>query len=127
MKFYVLTAALLLSLFATSNSFAGEPSRDMLGKMGLSGMKTMSDSQGMQVRGMGSFTYVAGTSVANGFNGSTTTNVYNAGSTVGYGATTAVGGSLSLAGGAASFNGHTSFFVVGAAGGSFAFAGPVHH
>jgi hypothetical protein len=51
---YVLPILALVALFA-GQAMAGDGnvSQDMLAKMGLSGMQTMSDTQGSAVRGMG--------------------------------------------------------------------------
>ena len=60
MKLSAFVAALVVAVAASA--FAGEPSKSSLSKMGLSGVTKMTDAQGLQVRGMGSFAAVGGAS-----------------------------------------------------------------
>ncbi len=53
MKNVLLTLALVALFAAPAMAANGNLSNDMLSKMGLSGMQTMSDAQGTAVRGMG--------------------------------------------------------------------------
>ena len=121
MKWNVFVGALIVAMTATSSLFAGEPSRAMLNKMGLSGMKPMTGSQGSEVRGMGTFAYVGGFS-SSSLLGNTGTNGYLAGASHHTGSSLAVGASISVSGvgGVTPFG--SGFILGGSVGGSIAYA-----
>ena len=95
----VLIASCALVLFAcVSSASAAEPiSNSMLSNMGLGSMQTLSDTDGMAVRGKGTFAGVWGGSTAV-FQGSSATNNYEAGAQWAGSASYADGGSMSFAG-----------------------------
>jgi|SRR5579862_7542644 len=110
----ILFALASIVAFSVAPAFAGEGqvSNQTLNKMGLSGMKVMSDQQGMQVRGL-SIAVVGGFSQAASWTRgaeASTTNFYFAA-----GQHSASGGNLS---GAATLNlGYHSSLTIVAAGG----------
>jgi hypothetical protein len=76
----VIFASCALVLFAfVSSAAAGEPiSKSTLSNMGLGSMQSLSDADGMAVRGKGTFAGVWGSSTAQ-WNGQSATNNYEAG------------------------------------------------
>jgi hypothetical protein len=76
MKSFAIACALML--FAASASAADAVSESTLGSMGLGKMQSMSDNDGLAVRGKGTFANVLGTS-ATSFHGQTASNSYEAG------------------------------------------------
>ena len=55
MKNLIIAAVAVAVLSFAGNIFAGDISQDMLSDMGLGNMQTMSDTQGLEVRGIGYF------------------------------------------------------------------------
>jgi len=117
----LLTIASVLVLSA-SPAFAGEGqiSKQSLAKMGLSGMQTMSDAQGMQIRGTAAIVIVSGKSTAT-VPGATSTNSYYA-TASGSGSHAASGDNFSVAGDATITLHSITVHVVGAGGASSASA-----
>jgi hypothetical protein len=97
-----------------------------LASFGLSGMQQMTDVQGTNIRGMGTYAYVYGGGVANALGGTSQYNAYGAGANHFFGSSTAVGvsGSLAVSGGALITPGGTFAIVTGglAVGGGYAYA-----
>jgi hypothetical protein len=96
MRSFAIACAILMLFAATASAGDLAVSKNTLGSMGLSGMQTMSDSDGLAVRGKGTFANVWGGSVAD-FHGQHSENFYEAGANwLGY-ASSAGGNSLSFA------------------------------
>jgi hypothetical protein len=93
----VLIASALLVLFASMASAAEPISKSTLGSMGLGSMQTLSDNDGLAIRGKGTFAGVAGGSTAL-YNGSSSANNYEAGAQWVGKSSFAKGSSLSFAG-----------------------------
>jgi hypothetical protein len=91
-------ACAALMLFAATASAAEKVSKSTLSSMGLSGMQEMSDSDGLAVRGKGTFAGVWGGSQANWYGGQSSTNAYESGAQWLGKSSGAVGGSFSFAG-----------------------------
>ncbi|REK19287.1 MAG: hypothetical protein DWQ37_01460 [Planctomycetota bacterium] len=94
-------AGVALALMAVSTASAGEPagiSKNTLGNMGLGSMQTMSDTEGMTVRGKGTFAGVWGGSTAAWSGGQVSNNNYEAASSWAHKPAFAKGESLSFAG-----------------------------
>jgi hypothetical protein len=94
---YAIACALLV-LFATTASAADKVSKSALSSMGLAGMQEMSDSDGMAVRGKGTFAGVWGGSRAQWYGGQESINNYESGANWIGKSSGAVGGSFSFAG-----------------------------
>jgi len=84
-------------LFATAASASEPVAKPTLSSMGLGSMQQMSDTDGLAVRGKGTYASVWGGSQANIRGGQYAYNRYNAGA-AGYGNSNAVGDSFSFAG-----------------------------
>ena len=67
MKNLIFAAIAVAMLTVAGNAFAADISQDMLSEMGLGDMQTMSDSQGMDVRGMGFYHHSPATATVSGF------------------------------------------------------------
>lgn len=91
-------ACAALMLFAATASAGEKVSKSTLSSMGLSGMQEMSDSDGLAVRGKGTFAGVWGGSTANWYGGQSSVNNYEAGAQWLGKSSGAVGGSFSFAG-----------------------------
>ena len=65
MKNLIFAAVALTTLMVAGSAFAADISQDMLSEMGLGDMQTMSDSQGMDVRGMGFYYQIGRASYRN--------------------------------------------------------------
>ena len=91
--------ALAVGLMLASNAWAGEKSiaGDTLHQMGLGSMQTLSDAQGLSVRGKGTFAGVSGSSTAR-WGGQISTNSYAASSSWLGKPAAALGSSFSFAG-----------------------------
>jgi len=98
MKSFAIACAALMLLAATASAGDLAVSKSTLGSMGLGGMQTMSDDDGMTVRGKGTFAAVWGGSVANWPGQQSSNNNYAAGAKWIGAPASAVGGSLSFAG-----------------------------
>ena len=61
MKNMIIAAVAVAMLACVGSVQAGEVSNDMLSDMGLSGMQSMSDAQGLEVRGMGGYARISTT------------------------------------------------------------------
>lgn len=95
-----LFAGVALAGLIASTASAGEPagiSKSTLGNMGLGSMQTMSDTEGMAVRGKGTLAGVWGSSTAV-FQGSSATNNYEAAASWAGKSSYANGKSMSFAG-----------------------------
>jgi hypothetical protein len=108
MKYVLLTLAVVALFAGQALATDGNVSQNMLSKMGLSGMKVMSDTQGTAIRGMG-FVAVSGSSTVRlGFNVATDNYIasghcFAVGGTVrvlGAGLNTTIGPWVATAGGA---------------------------
>jgi hypothetical protein len=118
MKKFAIACAVAVLGFSLANSVsAGEISKSNLGSMGLGSMQSISDNEGLLVRGKGTTATVWGISSARYF-GASSSNGYFASSHHHRGSALAVGANASVAGGL-SFRG---LAIVGAGGASFAFA-----
>jgi hypothetical protein len=96
MRSFAIACGVLMLFAATASAGDLAVSKNTLGSMGLGGMQTLSDSDGMAVRGKGTFSNVWGGSSAT-FNDQHAENFYEAGSSwLGY-KTSAGGNSLSFA------------------------------
>ena len=82
------------SAFAADNQVADQT----LAKMGLGSMQSMSDNDGLAVRGKGTSAHVWGSSTANWYGGQTANNNYEAGASWLGASSNAVGKSFSFAG-----------------------------
>jgi hypothetical protein len=97
MRSFVLASAILMLLAATAAAGELAVSKSTLSDMGLGGMQSMTDSDGLAVRGKGTFASVWGGSKAT-FPGQSSENHYEAGAQwLGKGSS-AGGNSLSFAG-----------------------------
>ncbi|MEX2333250.1 MAG: hypothetical protein WD600_03270 [Pseudohongiella sp.] len=98
MKNVLIASCALVLLACVSTATAAEPiSKSTLGNMGLSGMQSLSDADGMAIRGKGTFAGVWGGSTAL-WQGSAASNNYEAGAQWVNKDSTALGNSLSFAG-----------------------------
>lgn len=128
MKVFSAAIVLLAGLVATAS--AGERgatiSKSNLSGFGFASMTQMSDNDGLAVRGMGTkaSAWGSGSATYNSPNGTaTSSNGYRASSQNKRGDSLAAGANVSLAGEAWSGrHGKTNFIVIGAAGGSVAYA-----
>jgi hypothetical protein len=110
MKTFAFGCAALMMLAATASANELAVSKSTLGSMGLGAMQTISDSEGMTVRGKATFAAVWGGSSANWF-GQSSNNNYAAGAAH-FGNTPASAGGNSLSGA-----GVVGFFLIGGGGG----------
>lgn len=98
MKTLAIACATLMLLAATASAGELAVSKSTLGSMGLGAMRTMSDDDGMTVRGKATFATVWGGSVANWPGQQSSGNNYAAGAGWLGAPSSAVGGSVSFAG-----------------------------
>jgi hypothetical protein len=75
---FIASSALVLFAFVSAASAGEAISKSTLGHMGLGGMQIMSDTDGMAIRGKGTFAGVWGSSTAQ-WNGQSANNNYEAG------------------------------------------------
>jgi hypothetical protein len=111
MKTLAIGCAALMLLAATASADELAVSKSTLNTMGLGGMQTMSNSDGMAVRGKATFATVFGGSVANWPPGQSSANNYAAGA--GW-----LGSPSSAGGGSFSFAGNVSVVFVADGGGT---------
>jgi hypothetical protein len=117
----LIVAAAVLATGLVASAKAGEVSKSTLGNMGFGAVSTMSDAEGMAIRGKGTSASVWGESTANygnrhGLN--TSTNGYEASASHHHGSSLAGGANLSAAGNVSNHGYNVNF----AGGGSIAFA-----
>ena len=67
MKNLIIAAVAVAVVSFAGSAFAGDISNDMLSDMGLGNMQSMSDDQGMDVRGSGYYGYGSATATVSGF------------------------------------------------------------
>ena len=119
-------ASLLMVAGVANAASPGQVPDSALASFGLGGMQQMTDVQGANIRGMGTYAYVSGTGTANALGGTTQTDAYSAGASHYFGSSLAVGASGSLAvGGGALITPFGTFAVVTgglAVGGAVAYA-----
>ena len=129
----MITALSIVFAMTATQAFAadGQVSQNALDAFGLSSLQVVSDADGMNVRGQGSFTYVSGGSfsaVGSPFGATATANKYKAGS-LNKGTSDSAGGSESISYGIhvvenVAANGDVSSvsrsLEIGSAGGSWA-------
>jgi hypothetical protein len=128
MKNFAFACAALMLLAATAS--AAEPvAKSTLSSMGLGSMQTMTDNDGLAVRGKGTSASVWGGSAANWYGGQSSVNNYSANASWLGKSSNAVGKSFSFAGklqvsGAAD---PTGFAIQGSLSGGFAGGGASAH
>lgn len=116
MKKLALALVLVAGIAASASAADRAVSKSTLSSMGLSSMQVMSDTDGLAVRGKGTFAFTWGGSSAN-FLGQQSVNNYSSGSTKFFGGPSgSKGGSLSF-GGIVGGIGSGSGFIVGGIGG----------
>ena len=122
MKNVITGLALVLALTAT-NAIAGEGqlSNNELDAFGLTSLNAVSDAEGMEIRGQGTFAFVAGGSYSS-LPGTATANVYAAGASHITKSSQAEGGSISASNFQITLNSHVLSVSNGSAGGASASA-----
>lgn len=118
MKKFAIMCVVTAVVACVSSVKAGEVSKSTLGSLGLGSMQQLSDNDGLTVRGKGTSASVWGQSTANFHGGNTSTNGYEAAASHRHGSSTAAGANLSAAGVVSNHG----FVIMGAGGGSFAYA-----
>ena len=117
----ILAAVVLVAAMAGTAAAADHVAKSTLSSMGFGSASIMSDTDGLAVRGKGTYAYAWGQSTANysNRNGSNTSyNGYDVGATNKYRSSTAVGANVSVAGSASNYGYKVNF----AGGGSFGYA-----
>jgi len=122
-SFQIVCAALVvLAASAVSASAADRAiSKSTLASMGLSSMQTLSDNDGLAIRGKGTYANVWGSGTAILF-GSGQTSGYNAGAAHNHGSSLAVGGNVNVVGFGGSIGNLSGFVIGGTLGASGAYA-----
>ncbi len=117
--------AMLVVLGSAAAVSAGERGKAIsssnLSSMGLSTLQQVGDSEGLTVRGKGTFAFVSGSGSANLFGLHQSSN-YAAGATHYSGSSLAVGADVNVVGVGGKIGPVSGFIVAGAVGGSFAYA-----